>query len=66
MKEITVCAKCNNKDIEYLGDGKCYCNNCKSKQDSVDRYIAYPYERTKASVYAIGNRWTIENFNATH
>ena len=25
-----------------------------------------PYERTRASVYATGNRWAIENFNATH
>lgn len=25
-----------------------------------------PYERTRATVYATGNRWAIENFNATH
>lgn len=25
-----------------------------------------PYERTKAAVYATGNRWAIDNFNATH
>lgn len=25
-----------------------------------------PYERTKAQVYATGNKWAIENFNATH
>ena len=25
-----------------------------------------PYERTKASVYATGNKWAIENWNATH
>ncbi|GHU79001.1 hypothetical protein AGMMS49992_30520 [Clostridia bacterium] len=25
-----------------------------------------PYERTKAAVYATGNKWAIENFNATH
>jgi hypothetical protein len=25
-----------------------------------------PYERTRAAVYATGNRWAIENFNATH
>lgn len=66
MREITVCAKCESKDIEYLGGGKCYCNNCQSKQDSKDKYITSPYERTRASVYATGNRWAIENFNATH
>lgn len=25
-----------------------------------------PYERTRASVYATGNKWAIENFEATH
>lgn len=25
-----------------------------------------PYERTRAAVYATGNRWAIENFKATH
>lgn len=24
------------------------------------------YERTKAAVYATGNKWAIENFHATH
>ena len=24
------------------------------------------YERTRNAVYATGNRWAIENFNATH
>lgn len=24
------------------------------------------YERTKAHVYATGNKWAIENFHATH
>lgn len=25
-----------------------------------------PYERTRAQVYATGNKWAIENFEATH
>ena len=25
-----------------------------------------PYERTRRVVYATGNKWAIENFNATH
>ena len=28
--------------------------------------ILSPYERTRAAVYATGNKWAIENFNATH
>ena len=30
------------------------------------RRIPTPYERTRAEVYATGNRWQIENFEATH
>ena len=66
MREITVCAKCGSEDIEYHIGGGCYCNECKSEQDSKDIYISSPYEKTRASVYATGNRWAIENFNATH
>lgn len=25
-----------------------------------------PYERTRAAIYATGNKWAIENFEATH
>lgn len=25
-----------------------------------------PYERTRSQVYATGNKWAIDNFNATH
>ena len=28
--------------------------------------MASPYERTRAQVYATGNKWAIENFEATH
>ena len=28
--------------------------------------IESPYERTRRAVYATGNKWAIENFNATH
>lgn len=34
--------------------------------DKPTRRTASPYERTKAMVYATGNRWAIENFEATH
>ena len=65
MREITICAKCLSVDIEYLGGGRCYCNECKAEQNSVDKFIAAPYERTRSAVDATGNRWAIENFNAT-
>ena len=66
MREITVCKVCGSKDIDYKGRNKCYCNNCKKETDSKDIYVQSPYERTRSCVYATGNRWAIENFNATH
>lgn len=66
MREITVCGKCGSGNIDYLGGGKCYCNSCQEEQDSVDKYVESPYERTRRQVYATGNKWAIENFNATH
>lgn len=66
MRVITVCSKCGSKDIEYLGNDRCYCHNCEAEQESKDKIIESPYERTRRAVYATGNRWAIENFNATH
>lgn len=66
MKEITVCSLCNSTDIEYLGGAKCYCNKCKKVTESEDKIVCNPYERTRNLVYATGNKWAIENFNATH
>ena len=34
--------------------------------ESSHRQHMTPYERTKAAVYATGNKWAIENFHATH
>ena len=32
----------------------------------VQRYYGTPFERQRAAVYATGNKWAIENWNATH
>jgi hypothetical protein len=37
-----------------------------SERVSIHRCHKSPYERTKAAVYATGNKWAIENFDATH
>ena len=66
MRVKTVCAKCGSKDIEYLGQDRCFCNDCKSEQASKDIVIESPQERTRRAVYATGNRHAIENFEATH
>ena len=57
------------------GDGTQDCTGCtvncarnralkKRQQEATRRQT--PYERTRAAVYATGNRWAIENFHATH
>lgn len=66
MRCITVCGNCGSKDIEYLGNDKCHCNECKCETTTRDKYIESPYERNKRKVYATGNRWAIENWHATH
>ena len=33
---------------------------------SIPRRREGPAERTRRAVYATGNKWAIENFNATH
>ena len=66
MKEITVCGKCKSEDIEYLGHDRCFCRKCQKETDSKDIYVQSPQERLRAYVYSTGNRWAIENYNATH
>lgn len=53
----------------YLKDFKDYSEFIKMVDDKYEEHftaIETPYERTRRSVYASGNRWAIENFNATH
>ena len=40
----------------------------KQKVEQKKNYTRHmtPYERCRNTVYATGNRWAIENFNATH
>lgn len=66
MRMDTVCDECGSSDIKYLGNDRCYCHKCMIETDTRDIVIESPYERTKRAVYATGNKWAIENFNATH
>lgn len=70
MKNI--CCICG-KEIEGYGNNpwpvtkkqtdKC-CDNCNITKVIPARMTHY--ERTKTQVYATGNKWAIENFEATH
>lgn len=43
---------------------------CDGRETKTNRTSSYRgmslYDRTKAQVYATGNKWAIENFHATH
>lgn len=66
MREVTYCAVCGSFNLGYMGEDKWYCKECEKVVPTKDRFIMSPYERTRSAVYATGNRWAIENFNATH
>lgn len=52
-KDTYVCQECGNTEHEWT-----YTGSCKRRPSM--------YERTRAAVYATGNKWAIENFHATH
>ena len=66
MRMKTVCAHCGSSNIEYIGNNRCHCRKCNEERDTKDLGIETPYERTRHAVYATGNKWAIENFEATH
>lgn len=66
MKVKIACSCCGSRAIEYIGSGKCFCSECNQEREAKEVVVESPYERTRSSVYATGNRWAIENFNATH
>lgn len=58
------CEYClNYYDCKREEKGQTTCEEYES--DRFSRPLS-PYERTKRQVYATGNKWAIENFNATH
>ena len=73
LNKIYFCGKCGSKDFVYLGNNKCNCRNCKCETsleyrytDSHSKRTESPFKRNESRVYATGNRWAIENWNATH
>ena len=68
MAWVYKCEECGNNDeetIEFLGHEVYMCKKCGSKNAKAI-YIQPLYERRRAAVYATGNKWAIENWNATH
>ena len=64
------CPKCGNEEIELK---QSYCQICGEPLEwneggdiIPEQKRLTPYERTRRAVYATGNKWAMENFEATH
>ena len=60
------CPRCKSFDNTRIGKGVYLCEDCGQVIKEYSERRPTPYERTKAAVYATGNKWAIENFHATH
>lgn len=70
---MKICPKCSRSFPRLLAlsrtDNKTMiCDECGIKEalDSLPARTLTPQERTRITVAATGNRWAMENFNATH
>ncbi len=70
---MKTCPKCGRKYERLLAlsraDNKTMiCDECGIMEalESLPEGVLSPQERTRAAVMATGNKWAIENFNATH
>lgn len=70
---MMICPKCGGKFERLLAvsrtDNKtAICDGCGTMEalDSVPHGVLTPQERTRIAVVATGNKWAMENFNATH
>lgn len=59
--QTMICDECGTK--EALED---FAEYQSKHRKTVTKTRQTPYERTKAAVYATGNKWAIENYEATH
>jgi len=70
---MKICPKCGREFERLLAlsrtDNKTMiCDECGTMEalDSLQRGALSPQERTRIAVAATGNKWAMENFNATH
>ena len=61
---MSKCSECLNYAV--CDDEDKDCAICDAFERRTTRQRMSVYERTKAQVYATGNKWAIENFHATH
>ena len=70
---MKICQKCGRKFERLLAvsrvDNKTMiCDGCGTMEalESVPHRVLTPQERTRIAVAATGNKWAMENFQATH
>lgn len=70
---MRICPKCGRSFERLLALSRTdnetmICDECGTVEalESLPHGNLSPQERTRAAVIATGNRWAIENFNATH
>lgn len=70
---MKICPKCGKEYPRLLAVSRTdnetmICDECETMEalDSLPQGILTPQERTRIAVAATGNKWAMENFNATH
>lgn len=70
---MDICPKCGKEYSEpaalsRVDNQTMICDDCGTREalGAVPTSKMSPQEKTRAAVYATGNRWAIENFNASH
>lgn len=70
---MKICPKCGKQfdrllALSRVDNETMICDECGTMEalDSLPKGVLSPQERTRAAVMATGNKWAIENFNATH
>lgn len=70
---MKICSKCGRKferllAVSRIDNKTMICDRCGTMEalDSVPCGVQTPQERTRLAVAATGNKWAMENFNATH
>lgn len=70
MKKCPKCGKSFERllALSRVDNKTMICDKCGTVEalDSLPHGILTPQERTRIAVAATGNRWAMENFNATH
>lgn len=70
---MKICPKCGRSferllALSRIDDKTMICDECGTKEalDSLPQGVLSLQERTRIAVAATGNKWAMENFNATH